>query len=210
MSFQKVALPELPYGYAGLDPIIPAEILEIHHGKHHKAYVDKYNDLGQQLFSKLAGGDEISKQALFNKVHFNLGGHNCHSLYWENLAPHKNGGGEIDTNSLLAKAIVAEWGSVDKFVEEFSKKSLDVQGSGWGWLALDPVTKLLSIETTSNQDIIETYGRTPLLTVDVWEHAYYLKYKNARAEYLKEIWKIINWRAVSDRFDRAHGHATKL
>ena len=206
MSFPKLTLPDLRYGYNELEPILPAELLETHHKKHHQNHVNTYNSLSDDLAAAFAKADFVAAQAILPKLHFNLGGHNCHSLYWLNLLPAAKGGGKFDPNTLLAKAILAEWGSFDNFVKEFNKKTGAVQGSGWGWLAYDPVTKLLSIETTANQDIIEAGGRATLLTVDVWEHAYYLKYKNVRADYLTEIWKIMDWATINHRFEHAIGH----
>ena len=141
-------------------------------------------------------------QKLLYNAHFNAGGHNCHSLYWENLAPLKNGGGVLPSeNAPLRQAIVKQWGSVENFQTDFTGQTGGIKGSGWGWLALDPTTKNLSIEQSVNQDNIETNGKVPILTVDVWEHAYYLQYKNLRPDYLKNIWQVINWRCMEKRYN---------
>lgn len=202
VGFTKAELPDLPYSVNALEPVLIGEILEIHHGKHHKKYVDEYNLFGQQLHDALSKGDYASSHKLTDKVKFHAGGHKAHSLYWENLAPVANGGGVVDPNSSVAKGIVQEWGSIQTFIDEFNQKAGEIQGSGWTWLAACPNTKTLTIKTTERHDNVEAEGLVPLLTVDVWEHAYYLQYKNLKAEYFKEIWKVINWRAVEDRFHK--------
>ena len=199
-----IELPELPYSVNALEPVLVGEILAVHHGKHHRGYVNKYNNLAESLVDALYKNETTKAQTLASNLFFNAGGHNCHAMYWENLAPEKNGGGVVpDPNGLLGKAIAKEWGSLDKLIAEFNVKTGGVKGSGWGWLALDPNTKALTVETTPNQDYIETNGRIPLLTVDVWEHAYYLQYKNLRPDYLKQIWRVINWRTVEERYNKA-------
>lgn len=203
MSLAKLILPALPYDYSDLEPVLSTEILELHHKKHHQAYVTNYNAALEEMLDAYAKKDMIKVQSQLPKMQFNLGGFNTHILYWEGLAPQRNGGGEFPADCSLAKAINAEWGSLEKFIEAFNAKTVTLQGSGWGWLALDPKTRLLSIETTANQDIIENFGRTPLLGIDVWEHAYYPQYKNARADYLTQIWKIINWKVISERLEAA-------
>lgn len=199
----KVELPELKYSVSALEPALVADILMIHHQKHHRRYVDNYNNLIEKLVVSAYKQDTVQVQKLAPKVKFNAGGHNCHALYWENLAPVGNGGGELpDDKSLLTKAIVNEWGGYDKFIKEFTDKTAAIEGSGWGWLAIDPSTKVLSIETTQNQDHVVAGDRIALLTIDAWEHAFYLQYKNDKADYLNQIWKVINWRCVEDRFHR--------
>ena len=202
MGFVKAELPDLPYSVNALEPVLIGEILEIHHGKHHKKYVDEYNLYGQQLYDAMGKGDYASAHKLSEKVKFHSGGHKAHTLYWENLAPVANGGGVIDPTSSVAKGITQEWGSVQTFIDEFNQKAGEIQGSGWTWLAACPTTKTLAIKFTERHDNVEAEGLVPLLTVDVWEHAYYLQYKNLKAEYFKEIWKVINWRAVEDRFHK--------
>ena len=203
MTFLKLTLPVLAYAPTDLEPVLSGEIVELHHKKHHQTYVNNYNAALDQIAAAYAASDLLTVQSLLPVMHFNLGGYNTHVLYWENLAPVGRGGGEYPADSALAKAIAAEWGSLEAFITTFNAKTVALQGSGWGWLAFDPHTKLLSIETTPNQDLIKNNGRTPLLGIDVWEHAYYLQYKNARAEYLAQIWKIVNWRVVAQRLDEA-------
>lgn len=133
---------------------------------------------------------------------FNGGGHINHSIFWTNLAPISQGGGEPPKGALL-NAINKEFGSMDAFVQRFNGQAAAVQGSGWGWLGYSKLNKRLEIATTFNQDPVSTVGLVPLLGIDVWEHAYYLQYKNVRPDYLKEIWKVVNWNNVSERFINA-------
>ena len=201
---QPVTLPELQYGYHDLEPVLVGEIIEIHHKKHHQKYVDEYNRLSQELVTKIQDKSVHEVQKLCDKVAFNVGGHVAHKWYWENLAPARNGGGVLpDEKSNLSQAIVKSYGSFDNFVKKFNEKTKDIQGSGWGWLAYCPTTHGLSIEETRNQDLIETKGLIPLLTVDVWEHAYHIQYKNLRPDYLANIWQVMNWRCVEDRYNKA-------
>lgn len=137
-------------------------------------------------------------------IKFNGGGHVNHSIFWTNLAPIAEGGGSVDDKSNICKAINAAFGSMEKFQEIFNTKSASVQGSGWGWLTFCPQTKSIGIVSTANQDMVANLGLIPLLGIDVWEHAYYLKYENRRPEYLKEIWKVVNWANVEERYNTAN------
>lgn len=203
-SFQKATLPTLSYGYGELAPAISGDIMEVHHGKHHQTYVNKYNEAIEKLQAALAKGDHHAAADLCKAVRFHAGGHVNHALYWENLAPANKAGGDLPAkDSPLGKAILASYGSFDAFIGAFNARSADIQGSGWGWLAVDPVTKSLSIEETPNQQIISAEGKTPLLVVDVWEHAYYLQYKNVRPDYLKKIWEVVDWGKAQQRYEKA-------
>ena len=203
-SFTKATLPNLPFGYADLAPVLIPEVLEVHHAKHHKTYVDKYNDGVEKLQAALSKGDAQTASDLMKKVRFNGGGHVNHSLYWENLAPKNKAGGDLPSSgSKLTKCINDSWGSIDHMIKEFNAKTAEVQGSGWGWLTLDPKSKKLSIETSQNQSIISAEDKVPLIVIDVWEHAYYLQYKNLRPDYLKKIWEVINWKTAEKRFEAA-------
>ena len=200
-TFTPATLPPLSYSLNALEPILIGEVLEIHHGKHHKAYVDGYNKFGEELANALHKGDHFTAQKIIPKVNFHSGGHNAHTLYWENLAPMANGGGVLlGSDSPLTKGLNVSFGSTQKFIEEFNKKCGDIQGSGWCWLTINPLTKSLEIKSTEKHDSVTVEGWEPLLTVDVWEHAYYLQYKNLKADYFKSIWKVINWRKVEERF----------
>jgi Fe-Mn family superoxide dismutase len=198
-DLEPVTLPDLPYAYDALEPTISAEIMEIHHRKHHNAYVTNYNLLLPQLQEAESNGDELALGGL----EFNLGGHINHDIFWTNLAPTGKGGGGLPSGDLAAQ-IEKDFGSFDAFKQEFSTKSVGVQGSGWGWLGYDKVTGTLKVETRPNQvPLEETTGLVPLLGVDVWEHSYYLQYKNVRPDYVAAIWDVINWGNVSERFAAA-------
>ena len=140
---------KLPFAYADLEPVLNAQILETHYSKHHAGYVRKYNALMDKVLPHIISNNTREVQKHLVKLHFLLGGHNCHALYWENLLPTKLGGGVVPSkNSPLVKAIILEWGSVQKFQAAFNKKTGGIMGSGWGWLAVDEETKSLSIEAT--------------------------------------------------------------
>jgi superoxide dismutase, Fe-Mn family len=194
---KKQTLPDLPYAYDALEPVISGEIMELHHSKHHNTYVNNYNALVEKATDDVAG--DI---ALQSAIKFNGGGHVNHSIFWTNLAPISEGGGTPPTGELL-EAIKKEFGSLEQFIAQFSAKTAAVQGSGWGWLGYDAGKKRLAIETCANQDPLSTKGLVPLLGVDVWEHAYYLQYKNVRPDYLKAIWQVINWSNVAERYKTA-------
>ena len=195
-------LPDLPYGYGELEPVISGQIMEIHHSKHHQAYVTNFNLALEQYQEAEAAGDAARMIALHGALKFNGGGHVNHSIFWQNLAPVGKGGGEPPTGALAAK-IDATFGSLDALQAAMSARSAAVQGSGWGWLGYDAAGDRLAVATCANQDPLSTAGLVPLLGIDVWEHAYYLDYKNVRPDYLKEIWKVVNWTDVGARFDAA-------
>lgn len=195
-------LPPLPYSPEALEPVISAEIMQLHHGKHHQAYVTNLNKALEQYAKAEQAGDLATMIELQPAIRFNGGGHLNHSIFWTNLAPVSQGGGQLPTGP-LAKAIEQKWHSMDAFIEEFSKKAVAIQGSGWAWLGLHKEKKCLSILTCTNQDPLSSLGYVPLLGIDVWEHAYYLQYKNARADYVKAIWQIINWKNVEERYNQA-------
>ncbi|MEX0961787.1 MAG: superoxide dismutase [Simkaniaceae bacterium] len=196
----KEQLPELPYAYDALEPVISKEIMELHHKKHHMGYVTKLNE----ALEKFEGAKDLeTKIGSLQAIKFNGGGHLNHSLFWQNLAPVNKGGGELPKGP-LKKAIEEQFGSIDDFIEKFSAMTAPIQGSGWGWLGYHPSSKSLVIHPMANQDPLHIIGLVPLLGVDVWEHAYYLQYKNARPEYIKNIWKIINWRTVEERYARVN------
>ncbi|ORY90439.1 Manganese/iron superoxide dismutase [Syncephalastrum racemosum] len=196
----KVTLPDLPYEYGALEPYINTEIMKLHHAKHHQAYVNGFNAAEEKLQNSFQANDLTAQIALQNAIKFNGGGHINHSLFWQNLAPKGQGGGELPKGA-LSSAIEGQFGSFDKFVEKFNAAAAGVQGSGWAWLGYNKESKRLEIATTPNQDPL--LGLVPLLGVDVWEHAYYLQYKNVRPDYLKAIWEVINWKTVAERFAKA-------
>ncbi|XP_036982039.2 superoxide dismutase [Mn], mitochondrial [Artibeus jamaicensis] len=196
-SRQKHKLPDLPYDYGALEPHINAQIMELHHSKHHAAYVNNLNVTEEKYLDALQKGDVTTQISLQSALKFNGGGHINHSIFWTNLSPH--GGGE-PTGELL-EAIIRDFGSFAKFKEKLTAVSAGVQGSGWGWLGFNKERGRLQIAACPNQDPLQgTTGLVPLLGIDVWEHAYYLQYKNVRPDYLKAIWNVINWQNVTERY----------
>lgn len=196
---QGYKLPPLLYDFNALEPVISAEIMNLHYNKHHNAYVTNLNKALEQSYDAACKGDLPAVIALQQAIKFNGGGHINHSIFWTNLAPTKDGGGN-PPNGKLADTINQQWGSLDKFIEQFSAKAVAIQGSGWGWLGYCKDSKRLHIATCDNQDPLSTKSLIPLLGIDVWEHAYYLQYKNVRADYVKAIWGIVNWKNVAERY----------
>jgi len=196
-------LPQLPYDYSSLEPAIDAKTMEIHHTKHHQGYVDKLNaaleghaDLQEKTIEELVGDLDMVPEGIRTAVQNNGGGHLNHSLFWELMTP---GGSKLE--GALEKAILSTFGSFASFQEQFEKAALSRFGSGWVWLVLDD--KKLLIETTANQDNPVSEGRTPILGLDVWEHAYYLKYQNKRPDYAKAFWLVVHWKEVGKRYEES-------
>lgn len=202
MAAQQYELPPLPYADDALEPFISGEIMKIHHDKHHKAYVDNLNKALAEYNEAAAKNDLAKMESLLQAIKFNGGGHINHSIFWTNLAPQSEGGGKQPDGDLL-KAIEHGFGSYQAFVDLFTAKATGLQGSGWAWLGYNKATKHLEIATCDNQDPLIAKGLVPLLGFDVWEHAYYLQYKNVRADYLKNIWNIVNWKDVAQRYASA-------
>eukprot|EP00210_Caulerpa_lentillifera_P006933 g6629.t1 len=198
-----VVLPDLPYDYSELEPYISSEIMELHHKKHHATYVKNLNIALAKQEEAENNNDLETSIALQSAIRFNGGGHINHSIFWRNLCPPKN---FRPPEGQLVDAINQRFGSLEQFINTFNVQTAAVQGSGWGWLAYNKDTKSLTIETRPNQDPLTVNGKVlvPLLGVDVWEHAYYLQYKNVRPDYLKAIWKIVNWKDVESRFLEAN------
>jgi Fe-Mn family superoxide dismutase len=203
-SFSKLLLPKLDYNYEDLQPVLSKELVEIHHAKHHQAYITNYNNIFPLLEEAVKSGDTEKIIFLGSYLKFNGGSHINHSIYWTNLAPIKNGGGVVpEKESKLRQHIEKTWGSIEKFQEVFTNKTIAIQGSGWGWLVYDKSTDALLYKELPNQDpVCLTPNQVPLFTVDVWEHAYYLSYKNVRASYVKDIWKIVNWKNIESRYEQ--------
>ncbi len=195
-------LPDLAYDFNALEPVISAEIMQLHYSKHHNAYVTNLNAALEKYYEAESKGDIATMIGLQQSIRFNGGGHVNHSIFWTNLAPPSHGGGGAPTGD-LSSALIKEFGSVESFIEKFSAQTVAIQGSGWGWLGLNKASGRLAIATCNNQDPLSTQGLVPLLGIDVWEHAYYLQYKNVRAEYVKNIWNIVNWKNVEQRFKSA-------
>jgi len=192
-------LPELAYDYSALAPHISAAIMELHHSKHHNAYVTGANTALAQLADAREAGDYAWVNKLEKDLSFNLGGHINHSIFWTNLSPD---GGDKPTGDLAA-AIDDQFGSFDKFTAHFTAVAMGVQGSGWAVLAYDSIGQKLIIVQFFDQQGNLPAGIVPLLMLDVWEHAYYLDYKNVRADYVKAFWNIANWDNVQKRFAAA-------
>lgn len=170
--------------------------MELHHGKHHATYVNNLNAAKEQLQSALQSNDVGNVIAIQNAIKFNGGGHINHSIFWNNLSP--QGGGLPD--GVLLDAIERDFGSFEIFRAEMTAKTVGIQGSGWGWLGYEKGKDRLVVTTCSNQDPLQpTTGLIPLLGIDVWEHAYYLQYKNVRPQYVDKIWDVINWDDVTQR-----------
>lgn len=197
-------LPELPYAYDALEPNIDAMTMEIHHSRHHQTYINNLNatlegtgleDVPvEELVANLDRVPEAKRQAVIN----NGGGHANHSMFWQMMSP--NGGGNAQGD--VAKAIDAELGGLEAFKEEFKKAAVGRFGSGWAWLSVTPEKKLV-VENTLNQDSPLMHGNTPLLGLDVWEHAYYLKYQNKRPDYIAAFFNVVNWEDVERRYQAA-------
>lgn len=199
----KATLPDLPYDYAALEPVISGEIMELHHKKHHQTYVNNLNAAMEKSHEAEAKNDLLALVALQPALRFNGGGHVNHSIFWTILAPVGKGGGE-EPKGELAQELEKTFGSTEAFKEKLTALAVGVQGSGWGWLGYDKAFKRLVLAKCANQDPLEaTQGFIPLLGIDVWEHAYYLQYKSARADYVKNIWKVIHWKNVEERFLQA-------
>eukprot|EP00250_Pteridium_aquilinum_P009084 c18431_g1_i1 orf=202-885(+) len=198
-GFQTYSLPDLSYDYGALEPYINGNIMELHHSKHHKTYITNFNAALEKLHD---AKDPQSIVALQGALNFNGGGHINHTIFWRNLAPKNQGGGESPKGP-LASEISTQFGSLDKLIAKMNTAGAAVQGSGWVWLGLNKELKHLVVETTANQDPLVNKGLVPLLGIDVWEHAYYLQYKNVRPDYLKNIWNVVNWNDVSRRYEEA-------
>jgi Fe-Mn family superoxide dismutase len=192
-------LPDLPYDYAALEPHYSAQILELHHDKHHAAYVKGANTALEKLASARENEQFDTINGLLKGLAFNLSGHVLHSLFWNNMTP--DGGDKPDGE--LAAAIDESFGSFEGFRNQLSEAALNVQGSGWGSLTWEPVAQRLIVEQVYDHQSNVGQGAPPLLVLDMWEHAYYLQYKNVKANWVDAFWNIVNWSDVAQRFDRA-------
>lgn len=192
---------DLKYDFNALEPHISAAIMETHYLKHHRTYITGWKTNAEKLQEAIAKNDIKTQNQLLPLVNFNSGGTINHNLFWENLAPASEGGGEPPSpDSPLGKAISANFGSLDKLIEATNAKLAGIQGSGWAWIVRNNLTKNLDIVTTANQDIVPA-AYTPLVGIDAWEHAYYLQYRNVKADYFKAIWNVINWNEAAKRFN---------
>ena len=199
-------LPELPYDYAALEPHISAKIMELHHSKHHKTYVDGANAALEKLAEARDKDDLGAVNKLEKDLAFNLGGHTNHSVFWKNLSPEGGDRPEGD----LAAAIDDSFGSFDKFKAHFTANATGIQGSGWSVLAYDSISGKLVIFQLFDQQGNVPVGTLPLLMLDMWEHAFYLDYLNVKADYVKAFWNIVNWQDVAQRLQTATTQASGL
>jgi len=199
-------LPDLPYAKDALEPHIDAKTMEIHHEKHHNTYVTNVNaalegsGVAEQSIEDLCRNIESVPENIRTAVRNNGGGHANHSLFWTIMSP--QGGGK--PSGALADAINSELNGFDSFKEAFTKAATTRFGSGWAWLSVDPSGKLV-VESTPNQDNPYMTGNTPILGIDVWEHAYYLNYQNRRPDYITAFFNVIDWNAVAERYSKAKG-----
>ncbi len=203
----KYTLPKLPYAYDALEPHIDAKTMEIHHTKHHQAYTDKLNaalekcssDIQNKNILEILGNIDQVPADLKGAINFNGGGYDNHKLFWDNMKA--NGGGE--PGGALADAINTSFGNFADFKEKFSSQTTVIQGSGWGWLVYNPSSSKVEYTPMPNQTSPRTKGIVPLLGLDVWEHAYYLKYQNKRPDYVAAWWNVVNWDEVDSRLSKA-------
>ena len=198
------SLPALPYAYDALEPNIDTKTMEIHHSKHHQTYINNINGaIAGTEWEKLSVEDLVAKvnevpTDLKNMVINNAGGHANHSLFWTVMSP--QGGGQ--PTGAVAKAIDEQLGGFDAFKEAFTKAAISRFGSGWAWLSVTPERNLI-VESSANQDSPLMHGHTPILGLDVWEHAYYLKYQNRRPEYINAFYNVVDWDEVNRRYHAA-------
>ncbi|GAB3464258.1 superoxide dismutase [Kineococcus endophyticus] len=199
-------LPDLPYDYSALEPHISGAIMELHHDKHHATYVAGVNTALEKL-AEARSKDDLATVNLHEKnLAFNLGGHVNHSVFWPNLSPD---GGDKPTGELAA-AIDADFGSFDGFQKHFAATALGIQGSGWSILAWDSIgQKLINVQLYDQQGNL-ALGLVPIVVLDMWEHAFYLDYKNVKPDYVKAWWNVVNWADAQARFDRARTQTNGL
>src|SRR5215470_2878356 len=192
----RYTLPNLPYDYAALEPHYSAQVLELHHGKHHAAYVTGANATLEKLAEARQKGDFAAINQLQKSLAFHLSGHVLHSLLWRNMSP--KGGGE--PTGELADAVKESFGSFDGMKRQLTEAAMNIQGSGWGALAWEPLSKSLVVEQVYDHQGNIGNGTVPLLVLDMWEHAYYLQYLNEKGNWVKAYWQVANWEDVSQRF----------
>lgn len=206
MTFTQYTLPELPYDYAALEPHISAKIMELHHDKHHATYVKGANTALEKLEEAREKGDLAYVNQLSKDLAFNLGGHTNHSIFWNNLSPE---GGDKPEGELAA-AIEDQFGSFDAFQKHFTAAATGIQGSGWAILSFEPIGGNLVIEQFYDQQNGIPVATTPIVMLDMWEHAFYLDYQNVKADYVKAWWNVVNWADAAQRFDAARSGAKTL
>ena len=199
-------LPDLPYDYGALAPHIAPEIMELHHDKHHKAYVDGANKALDQMAEAREKGDFAAINKLEKDLAFNLGGHINHSVFWKNMSP--DGGGQPEGE--VAAALTEFFGGFEGFQKQFNESAKGLQGSGWSMLVWDVLGQRMNINQLFDQQGNLPAGQIPLLQLDMWEHAFYLQYKNVKADYVDAWWNVVNWADVAERLTRAQGNTQGL
>jgi len=197
----KYVLPPLPYNYNALEPVISEQIMKLHHDKHHNAYVTGANAALEKLDKARKGEAQVDIKAVLRDYSFHYGGHILHSIFWPNMASPGKGGGT--PGGALADKMNADFGSFDKFKQQFGDAAKAVEGSGWALLLYDNTTDQLVLTQVEKQNFMHLAQLPILLGIDVWEHAYYLQYLNDRGKYVDEWWKVVNWDDVAARFTKA-------
>ncbi len=199
-------LPPLPYDYADLEPHIDAQTMKLHHDVHHAGYVGNTNAAIAELESiRRVGGDQIARvRAVTDRLSFDLSGHLLHAILWTGMT--RDGGGDPEPDSEIARMIQRDFGSLAGFYAHFQAAAQQVQGSGWGVLAFEPTAQRLLVLQAEKHQNTAVWGAVPLLVIDVWEHAYYLKYQNERSSYIKAFMNVVNWRTVDERLRVASRH----
>lgn len=201
MPVKLYTLPELPYGYKDLAPYISEEQLKLHHQKHHQAYVTGANNLLEKLDKARKDNIDLDMKSTLKELSFHLGGNKLHTLFWKNMAPSgKGGGGEPSGN--LADMIIAEYGSVARFKKEFTQAAVSCEGSGWAVLTVCKTNNRLDIIQVEKHNVNFPAGQPVIMVLDVWEHAYYMDYKNDRAKFVENFWNIVNWNEVNQALSK--------
>lgn len=198
----KYELPPLPYDYDALEPYIDEQTMRLHHDKHHLGYVNGLNSALEKLEAARNSGDFAAVKHLSREAAFHGSGHLLHTIFWPNMAPAGKGGGGEPTGA-LASQIAKDFGSFEKFKAHFGAAAKAVEGSGWALLVWEPNAGQLEVLTAEKHQNLTQWGVIPLLVIDVWEHAYYLKYQNNRGAYVDNFWNIVNWSDVADRLKAA-------
>jgi Fe-Mn family superoxide dismutase len=194
-------LPDLDYDYGALEPHVSADIMTLHHGKHHKAYVDNANATLEKLAAARDKSEFATVAALERALAFNVSGHVMHSIFWKNMTP--KGGGK--PSGELAQAIDRDFGSFDAFQKQLSEAAATIMGSGWAALSWEPLSQKLQVNQIYDHQSNYNVGSMPIMVIDGWEHAWYLQYKNVKAEFFKALWNIWNWDDITKRYAAAMG-----
>ncbi|KAF2654327.1 manganese and iron superoxide dismutase [Lophiostoma macrostomum CBS 122681] len=212
MTSPSYSLPPLPYAYDALEPHISAQIMELHHSKHHQTYITNLNAALKTQSEAVHTADITTQVSLQQAIRFNAGGHINHSLFWQNLAPASSADAKTSAAPKLSSQIKSTWGNEEKFQKAFKAALLGIQGSGWGWLVKVETgnEQRLAIVTTKDQDPVVGKGEVPIFGVDMWEHAYYLQYLNGKAAYVENIWNVTNWKTAEERFVGTRADAFRI